>query len=174
MVLRAAALRCRLFNLSGLAAHSSAPRFANEHVDLADLLASHGVAKRVALAEICEPLGIPVKTVASGADVAALWAAGDRERIGAYVLEDAVVALILYFVLAGFQAADETLVVRPLAALARHIEERPALDSLQPLCDCVLLRWARPRALQADVVAALNHVSARLRRMEDEQLFASS
>jgi predicted PolB exonuclease-like 3'-5' exonuclease len=172
VALRISAIRERRFSLPALAAHAGARRYAPEHADLADLLSSHGAARRVSLAEICAALGVPVKTQAHGSDVAELWNKGERDRIRAYVLEDAAVTLIVYFSWLGFQAADETLVTRPLAALARHIESTPELAFLAPLAECELLRWARPRALRADVSDALARATQRLKRVEDERSFA--
>lgn len=174
VALRIAAIRERRFSLPALAAHAGARRYAPEHADLADLLSSYGAARRVSLAEICAAIGVPVKTQASGGDVADLWKAGELDRIRAYVLEDAAVTLIVYFALAAFQAADETLVTRPLTSLARHIERTPELGFLAPLAECDLVRWARPRALGADVSDALARVTQRLKRAEDERSFVSA
>ena len=58
-----------------------------------------------------------------------------------------------------------------MAALARHIQTTPDLSHLSAFVDCALTRWCRPRALRADVAAALARITARLRREEDERAF---
>lgn len=170
LVLRLAAQRNRLWNLKATADHAAAHRFGGEHADLADMYSSHG--RKVGLADLCDAIGIPVKTDVSGGDVAALWEAGETERIRLYVQEDAVATLCLYFAWTASRAADEALVTRPMAALARHIEATPDLAHLAAFVDCALMRWCRPRALHADVAAALARITARLRREEDERSFA--
>lgn len=169
LVLRLAAQRCRLWQLKALADHAAAHRYGGEHVDLADQYASYG--RKVGLAALCEQIGIPVKTDVSGADVGALWDAGETDRIRRYVMEDAVATLCLYFAWSAARAAHEALLTQPMAALARHIEARPALAHLHAFADCALMRWCRPRALQADVAAALGRVTERLRREDQERLF---
>lgn len=171
LVLRLSAQRRRIFGLSGLADHAAAHRFGGDHVDLADLYASYG--RKVSLAAICDEVGIPVKTSTSGGDVAALWQAGQIAQIRDYVLEDAVATLCLWFAWSAARHADETLITRPLAALARHIESTPTLHHLQPFVDCELMRWARPRALQVDIGAALIRAQRKLEQQEQERSFVS-
>lgn len=172
LVLRLAAQRARLWNLKAIADHAAAPRFGGEHADLADQYSSFG--RKVGLADLCNAVGIPVKTDVSGGDVAALWEAGETERIRRYVMEDAVATMCLHFAWTASRAATEALVTRPMAALARHIEATPDLAHLSAFVDCELTRWCRPRALHADVAAALERVTARLRREEDERAFATA
>lgn len=172
LVLRLAAQRCRLWNLQALADHAAAHRYGGEHLDLADRYASFG--RKVGLAALCEQIGIPVKTDVAGGDVAALWEAGEHERIGRYVMEDAVATLVLWFAWTAARHADEALVTRPLAGLARRIEATPELHHLHAFVDGPLMRWSRPRALAADVRAALNRVTATLRREADERAFAAA
>lgn len=169
LCLRLAAQRSREWGLKALARHAAAPRFGGEHADLADLYASFG--RKVSLASICNEVGIPVKTSTSGADVAALWAAGETETVRLYVCEDAVATLTLYLAWSAARAADEAMITRPLAALARHIEGTPELDHLEPFVSCALTRWAHPRALRADVAAALARMQQRFEREETERRF---
>lgn len=171
LVLRLAAQRARLWDLKALANHAAAKRYDGEHADLADLYSSYG--RKVSLSAIADQIGIPVKTDVSGAEVGALWEAGETERIRRYVAEDAVATLVLWFAWSASRAANEALVTRPLAALAHHIEATPALHHLHAFVDCTLMRWCRPRALKADIAAALERVTARLRREEDERAFAT-
>lgn len=170
LVLRLAAQRARLWNLKALADHAASPRFAGEHADLADLYSSYG--RKVSLASIADEIGIPVKTDVAGGDVAALWERGETERIRRYVAEDAVATLAVWFAWAASRAADEALITRPMAALARHIEAEPELQHLHAFVDCELMRWCRSRALHADVSAALERVTLRLRQEQDEREFA--
>ncbi|RKE45885.1 MULTISPECIES: ribonuclease H-like domain-containing protein [unclassified Sphingomonas] len=172
LVLRLSAQRARLWNLKALADHAAAHRYGGEHADLADLYSSYG--RKVGLATICDQIGIPVKTDVGGADVAVLWDAGETERIRKYVMEDAVATLVLWFAWNASRAGDEALVTRPMAALARHIAATPDLAHLSAFLDCALMRWCRPRALHADIAAALERVTARLRREEDERAFATA
>ena len=116
---------------------------------------------------------MPIKTDIAGGDVAALWERGEVERIRRYVAEDAVATLILWFAWTASRAATETLVTRPMAALARHLERTPDLGHLAGFVDCALMRWCRPRALHADIAAALDRVTAKLGREEDERAFAA-
>ncbi len=169
LVLRLAAQRCRLFDLKALADHAAAHRYGGNHHDLADLYASYG--RKVSLAAIADQIGIPVKTDVSGGDVAALWAAGEHERIRRYVMEDAVATLCLYLAWQAARSADEAAITRPMAALAQHIEATPGLQHLRTFVDCSLMRWCRPRALKAEIAAALKRVTARLRQEEDERAF---
>lgn len=171
LCLRLAAQRVRTWDLKALAAHAACPRFDGTHADLADLYASYG--RKVGLAELCREIGIPVKTSTSGGDVASLWEAGEADRIRDYVMEDAVATLCLYFAWIAGRAADEALISRPLAALARHIEATPALACLEPFIDCALTRWARPRAMAADIRAALARITTKLKRAEDERAFSA-
>jgi hypothetical protein len=115
-----------------------------------------------------------VKTDVAGGDVAALWEAGEHERIRRYVMEDATATICLYLAWSASRAADEAAITRPMAALARHIESTPDLHHLRAFVDCSLMRWCRPRALKADIQAALARVTGRLRREEDERAFAVS
>lgn len=170
LVLRLAAQRCRLWGLKALADHAAAHRYGGDHADLADSYASYG--RKVGLAALCDQIGIPVKTSTSGGDVGALWEAGETERIRLYVMEDAVATLCLYLAWSASRSADEAAITRPMAALGRHIEARADLAHLQPFVDCALMRWCRPRALKADVAAALERVTAKLRREDDERAFA--
>lgn len=172
LVLRLAAQRARIWNAKAIADHAAANRFGGEHADLADLYSSHG--RKVSLAAIAEQIDVPIKTDIAGGDVAVLWEQGETERIRRYVAEDAVATLCLYFAWAASRAADETLVTRPMAALARHLERTPDLAHLSAFVDCALLRWCRPRALYADIAAALDRVTAKLGREEDERLFATA
>ena len=172
LVLRLAAQRNRLWNLKAIADHAAANRFGGEHADLADLYSSHG--RKVGLAALCDAVGIPAKTDVSGGDVTALWEAGEAERIRAYVCEDAVATLCLHFAWTASRAADEVLVTRPMAAFARHLERTPNLAHLSAFVDCALMRWCRPRALHADIAAALDRITAKLRREEDERAFATA
>lgn len=169
LVLRLAAQRQRLWELKALADHAAANRFGGEHVDLADQYSSHG--RKVSLSSICDEIGIPVKTDVAGGDVAALWEAGEAERIRLYVMEDAVATLCLFFAWSSARGADESLVTRPMAALARHIETTPDLQHLRAFVDCPLMHWCRPRALRAEINAALARVTGRLRREEAERAF---
>lgn len=171
LVLRLAAQRCRLWDLKSLADHAAAYRYGGEHADLADLYASYG--RKVSLAAIADAIGVPVKTDVSGGDVAALWEAGEHERIRRYVMEDAVATLCLYLAWSASRSADEALITRPMAALARHIEAAPDLHHLQSFVDCSLMRWCRPRALKAEIGAALTRITSRLRREEDARAFAT-
>lgn len=172
LVLRLAAQRQRLWGLRALADHAAANRFGGEHADLADLYSSHG--RKVGLASICDEVGIPAKTDVAGGDVGALWEAGEHERIRRYVVEDAVATMCLYLTWSASRSADETAITRPMAALARHIEGTPELHHLHAFVDCSLMRWCRPRALKADIGAALKRVTARIRREEDERAFSTS
>lgn len=170
LVLRLAAQRQRQFGLINLARHASAHRYALEHTDLADLYASYG--RKVALAEICSSLGIPVKTSVSGGDVQALWEAGEHDRIADYVLEDAVATLIVHFCWSSAMIGDDTRIASGLSALARHIEQAPALQHLNAFVDAPLTQWARTRAMRADIGAALVRAERKLRQTEDERAFS--
>jgi predicted PolB exonuclease-like 3'-5' exonuclease len=171
LVLRLAAQRQRLWGLKALADHADANRFGGDHVDLADRYSSHG--RKVGLASLCDEIGIPVKTTVAGGDVGDLWAAGEVERVRLYVMEDAVATLCLYFAWTAARAGDEALVTRPLAALARCIEATSDLAHLHPFVDCQLMWWSRPRAMKADITAALSRVTTRLRRDQEERAFAA-
>lgn len=171
LVLRLTAQRCRIWDAKALADHAAANRYAGEHADLADLYASFG--RKVSLSTIAKEVGIPVKTDIGGGDVAALWAAGEHERIRQYVAEDAVATLCLYFAWSASRAGEEALVTQPMAALARHIQATPALHHLSAFVDCSLTRWSRPRSLKADTSAALERLTNRLRREEQERSFAT-
>lgn len=172
LVLRIAAQRCRIWNVKAISDHAAAHRYGGEHADLADMFASFG--RKVGLAAVCNQIGIPAKTDVAGGDVGALWEVGETERIRKYVMEDAVATLALYFAWSASRAADEALVTRPMAALARLIEATPDLHHLHAFVDCTLMRWCRPRALKADIGTALERVTAKLRREEDERSFATA
>lgn len=173
-VARMAALRARQFSLPALASHAGSYRYASEHIDLLDQLTSQGAARRLPLSAVAAELGVPVKTTAHGGDVAEQWRAGEHETIRRYVMEDAVVTLVLYHAWAAFQIADEAQVTRPLTAIARMIDTTPDLSYLRPIADCDLVRWARPRALRAQVADALASASAKLKRDEVEKSFVDS
>lgn len=169
LILRVAAQRQRIWCAKAIADHAAANRFGSEHADLADLYSSYG--RKVSLAAIAEQIGVPIKTDIAGGDVAVLWEQGETERIRRYVAEDAVATLCLWFAWTASRAADEALVTRPMAALARHLERTPDLGYLSAFVTCALMRWCRPRALQADIAAALDRVTAKLGREEDERAF---
>lgn len=173
-VLQLAAMRKRRFDLPHLAAHVSSHRFGFEHADLAELYSAYGATRKVTLAAICHELGIPVKTNVQGSDVAELWRSGDIDNIRAYVLEDTVATLIAWWAYIAFRGADEALITQPLAALAAHIERSPNLAALQPFVECELSRWARPRAMRANVAAALNRIQTKLKHIDEERGFAAA
>jgi 3'-5' exonuclease len=171
LVLRLTAQRCRIWDAKALADHAAAHRYGGDHADLADLYASFG--RKVSLSAIADEVGIPVKTDIGGGDVAALWAAGERERIRQYVAEDAVATLCLHFAWSASRAGDEALVTQPMAALARHIEATPDLHHLSAFVDCPLTRWCRPRSLKGDIAASLGRLTNRFRREDEERSFAT-
>ena len=104
LVLRLAAQRARIWDAKAIADHAAAHRFGGEHADLADQYSSYG--RKVGLADLCDAIGIPAKTDVAGGDVAALWEAGETERIRMYVAEDAVATLCLNFAWTASRAAD--------------------------------------------------------------------
>jgi predicted PolB exonuclease-like 3'-5' exonuclease len=69
--------------------HGYRRRFDEEgHLDLMDVLSQYGAAPRMGLRDMAAALGLPVKPLGTGEDVAAWWAAGDLARIRAYCKAD--------------------------------------------------------------------------------------
>ncbi|MBN8816523.1 MAG: ribonuclease H-like domain-containing protein [Sphingomonas sp.] len=171
-VLQIGALAAQQFELAGLAAHTHAPRYGARHCDLADQFSGYGGTRRVPLAELCERLGIPVKTSVHGSDVASLWRAGDIDTIVRYVEEDVLATYVLWLHWAAGRASDERLIARPLADLATWIETTPHLAHLMPFAVCRPSLWARPRAIHLAVSHALAAAERRVQIAADERAFA--
>lgn len=171
-VLRLNAMTGRRFDCPSLAEHAGANRFGAEHADLAELFAGYGATRKVSMAELCKPLGIPVKTSTTGADVGQLWRESRIDEIASYVREDVVATYLLWLHWSAFRASEEALITRPMAALMRHLERDPELAHLRPFVDSDLARWARSRAMRADVTAAIGRADRKLGREQDERAFA--
>ncbi|PZO75002.1 MAG: hypothetical protein DI632_12595 [Sphingomonas hengshuiensis] len=171
-VLQIGAMAARQFELEGLAAHTHAPRYGARHCDLADQFSGYGGTRRVPLAELCERLGIPVKTSVHGSDVAALWRAGEIDAIRRYVEEDVLATYILWLHWSAGRAHDERRIAGPLADLAAWVEADATLAHLLPFATCSPALWARPRALHHVVSQALAAAERRVQIAADERAFA--
>lgn len=147
-------------------------RWSGAHVDLADSLAHFGATRPVALAEICHALDIPVKTSASGADVGALWRAGEHRRIHEYVREDVIATYLVWLHYIAHIRGNEAKMMLPLADLATFIEGEPRLQHLTAFTTCRPAQLARTRAVELRAERA-NVAQERLRqRQRDEADFA--
>ena len=170
-VLRLQAMAAGCFALPRLGRQVHAGRFGAEHCDLADVFAARGATRKVSLAALCAPLGIPVKTSVSGADVQALWHAGEVEMVRRYVAEDSVATYILWLHYVAFRAGDEKLIALPLADLAHWIEATPDLAYLAPFATCHPALWARARAPVMRIAAAHEEATQRLERERTDAAF---
>lgn len=170
-VLQLQAMAGRRFGLDGLFSHTQAHRYGAQHCDLADQFSGYGGTRRVGLAELCEPLGIPVKTNVHGADVGALWRDGDVDAIARYVREDVIATYILWLHWSAAKARDERKITQPLADLAAWLERTPEFEHLCGFATCAPAVWARPRALFHRVKRALGHAERRVRQAADERAF---
>jgi predicted PolB exonuclease-like 3'-5' exonuclease len=164
---------CPGFGLRGLARQAFAGRFDGAHCDLADQIGGLGGARPVALAEICHALDIPIKTSTSGAEVGALWRAGEYQRIRDYVREDVCATYLVWLHFLAFTRSDEALLTLPLAQLAAWIETEPGLAHLRPFADCRSARAARARAPALKAKAAFQDAERRVTRERDEAAFAA-
>jgi len=171
-VLRLQAMAAGRFDLPGLSAHAQAGRYAATHCDLADQFSGYGSTRRVPLVELCQTLGIPVKTSTHGSEVGDLWRAGDIGAIARYVGEDVIATYILWLHWSAFRANDESKVAEPLADLARWLERTPEFEHLAAFATCAPALWARPRALLHRAQAALTDAERRVRQAADERAFA--
>lgn len=172
-VLRLQAMAAGRFDLEGLSNQAHASRYGREHLDLADQLCGYGGTRRVTLAEICAALDIPVKSSVHGADVGALWRAGEIEAIRRYVEEDVAATYLLALHWFAFRASDERRIAVPLADLAGWIERSPNLAHLMPFTTCRPAMWARSRALLHRVNQAGMAAERRLERECDDRAFAN-
>lgn len=171
-VLQIQAMATQRFELAGLSAHTHAHRYGARHCDLADQFSGYGGTRRTSLVELCGALDIPVKTSVHGADVGALWQAGDVEAIAAYVREDVIATYILWLHWAAARASDEAKIVLPLADFVAWLEQRPEFAHLLPFATCRPALWARPRAVLHRVSKALGDAERRVRQAADERAFA--
>ena len=168
-VLRLRLMACGLFDASGIAEHAHAGRFEALHCDLADQFCGYGATRKVALAELCAPLGIPCKTSVHGADVGALWRAGHTDLIRRYVEEDVAATYMLWLHWTAFRHCDEAAFALPLAAFAQWIE-RSGHDHLLPFATSPPAIRARRMAPGHRVARA---VAVAARDVEHEALEAS-
>ena len=122
-----ASLHCPDYRLAGLARQAAAGRYDGAHRDLADVFSGYGGARPVGLAELCRPLGIPIKTDVNGGAVGELWRAGEYRRVLNYVAEDVFATYLLHLHSLAFERSDEKLLTLPLAELAAWIEREPGL-----------------------------------------------
>ena len=173
-VLQLGAIAQRRFDLPGLSAHARAHRFGRLHCDLAEMFSGYGGTKRPSLAEVCGPLGIPIKTSTDGSKVGELWRAGEVEKIRMYCEEDVAASYTAWLHHHAWRHSNEALIARPLAAFARHIECTPELVHLLPFAHQPAAMWARPRALAMDVGDALAAADRRVTIDEDERAFSPS
>lgn len=73
-------------------------RYATDcHLDLMDYLSDHGSSRKQTLDSAARLMGLPGKLGASGGDVAELYAAGKREEIDRYCLQDVAQTTALHF-----------------------------------------------------------------------------
>ena len=168
-VLRLRLMANGLFAASGIAEHAHAGRFEPRHCDLADQFSGYGATRKVALAELCAPLGIPCKTSVHGSDVGALWRDGATETIGAYVEEDVAATYLLWLHWTAFRHSDEAAFALPLAAFAQWIE-LSGRDHLLPFATSPPAIRAR-RVAPGQRVARMVTVAAR--EVEHDALEAS-
>lgn len=98
-------------------------RYGDRHIDLCDVLSCYGRSTALKLSEAAALFDFPCKTQGAGADVLALWKAGDYERIRGYVEEDARVTariFLRWWASRGrsgeFDALDAQLAGAPVAA----------------------------------------------------------
>lgn len=117
--LQLGAIAERRFDLGGLSHHARAHRFGRSHCDLAEMYSLYGGTKRPSLSEICDRLGIPVKTSVHGDDVGALWRAGKIDDIVRYYEEDVAATYCAWLAWYAWRHSDEGLIARPLAGFAR-------------------------------------------------------
>ena len=171
-VLQLGAIAEHRFDLSGLSHHARAHRFGRSHCDLAEIYSLYGGTKRPSLSEICDRLGIPVKTSAHGSDVGALWRAGDVAAITRYCEEDVAATYCAWLAWHGWRHGDDGLIARPLAAFASWIERSPEHAHLMPFATSPLAVWARPRALALRVAATLKAAERRAQQAADERAFS--
>lgn len=161
------------FGLTGLVRQTCAGRFDGQHCDLADQFGGLGGARPVALAEICHALDVPIKTSVSGADVGALWRAGQHREIREYVREDVLATYLCWLHFIAFIKSDEVLLTLPLAQLGAWIESEPGLAHLKSFADCRPARVARLRAPALRSAAALKNAERRLAQERDEVAFVA-
>ena len=171
-VLQLRAMITGCFDLEGLSNQSHAQRFGRDHCDLLDQFSAYGATKKVSLAELCGPLGIPVKTSTCGSEVGDLWRAGNIEAIARYVEEDVIATYILWLFKSAFRNNDESRIVVPLSDLTRWIERSPELAHLAPFTTCRPANWARSRAVLHAVQSALDHAERRVRVAADDRAFS--
>lgn len=170
--LQLGAIAERRFDLEGLSHHARAHRFGRSHCDLAEMYSLYGGTKRPSLSEICDRLGIPVKTSVHGSDVGALWRAGDVAAISRYCEEDVAATYCAWLAWHAWRHSDEALIVRPLTGFAQWIERSPERAHLMPFATSPSALWARPRALALDVAAALKVAARRAQHAADERAFS--
>jgi 3'-5' exonuclease len=135
-VLRLRCMATGQFDAAGLVQHAHADRFGRAHCDLADQMSSYGATRKVGLAEICKPLGIPAKTTVHGSDVGALWQNGEVEKNRDYVEEDVAATYLLWLHWVSFRHCRESMFALPLASFSQWIEQSPAHDHLLPFATC--------------------------------------
>ncbi len=102
-------------------------RYGSAHIDLMDRLCSFGAATRPSLAEAAALIGLQAKDGVDGGDVERLAAAGDWNRISAYVRRDVEITTALF---RAFLAISEP-IAKPLAPSASRYpdrERRAAVD----------------------------------------------
>ena len=172
--LQLGAIAERRFDLVGLSRHARAHRFGRTHCDLAEMFSIYGGTKRPSLSEICDRLGIPVKTTTHGSDVGNLWRAGNVAAIARYCEEDVAATYCAWLAWHAWRHSDEALIARPLAAFARWIERAPERAHLMPFAIQPFAIWARPRALAFDVADALGVAERRAQHAADERAFSES
>lgn len=172
-VLQLGAMAVHRFDLEGLSNQTHAHRFGSDHCDLADQFSGHGATRKVPLSELCQTLGIPVKTSTDGSEVGTLWRAGNIDAIADYVREDVIATYLLWLYWTAARACDESRIAVPLAQLAAWIERRPEFEHLRIFATCKPALWARERIHLHRVRQALTSAERRAQQERDERDFSA-
>lgn len=105
-VLAMTAARASVYDCMHLTDAWMSDRYRGSHLDLADLVTSHGAAPRASLELLCGSANVPVKTQGHGGDVATMLREQGIEAVQRYCEEDVGSTLVLFAMVQALRTND--------------------------------------------------------------------
>lgn len=121
----------RCFDGSGLASAWRAPRFSNDHLDVADLVMNYGGSRGASLEMLCRSLGIPAKLDAHGSEVGEMMADGGLADVIAYCEQDVASTLLLFAMVQGLRCTSPGYGGSLISQFGRWVRDQK-LEHLRP------------------------------------------
>lgn len=144
-ILAVTASRCFMFEASNLRDAWTSKRYDRGHIDVADFVSGYGAAPRVSLEMLCEALGIPVKTMGHGGDVAEMLREKGIESVARYCEEDVASTLVVFAMVQALRSVDTGYAASLLCDLVNWIADagHEHLAAFRKLSSHAVLQQAR-------------------------------